>query len=1062
MPAGNREHACRVARGILLALTMYTAPLLALDPQKAVTQYRHDVWTTKNGLPQSSVESITQTRDGYLWLGTQEGVARFDGISFTVFDRRNTDALKHNRVLTLLEDGGGRLWMGTEGGGLTVFMAGRFRTFGRAEGLPNTFIRFLVEDAAGVLWVGTDGGLACIEDERVTLPPAVSPLAGQLVTGLARTADGALWIGTRELGLFRLKEGRLSDEGVALGLARTWISAVAADRDGSLWIGARGSLHRLANGVLTSLGAAEGLEPGPIHAVLRDRDGNLWLGGESGLYRLAGTRLTRLDTTNGLSNNLIQSLHEDREGSLWIGTMDGGLNRLSDTTFTTYSTGEGLAEKGAAPIFEDRDRNVWIGTRGGGLSRFTNGTFTTFGTREGLPDLFVQSIAQDRAGTLWFGTRRGGLTRYRDGRFVSFSVSDGLAGASVRSLCEDRSGTLWIGTGAGMSRMKDGVIKPVSGSDVLERSTTFFILEDHQGALWFATNGGGLVRYAEGRFTTFTTRDGLSNDIVNTLHEDSAGTLWVGTYGGGLCRYQNGVFTRYTTKEGLHDDAVFRILEDARDNLWISCNKGIFRVAKKELESFAAGRTRTVHSVLFGTADGMRNSECNGADQPTGWKSSDGRLWFPTIDGVVVVDPEHLPTNAVPPPVQIESLLVDGRPASVHAALELPPGKERLEFHYAGLSFREPSRVRFAYRLEGYDEEWVDAGTRRAAFYTHIPPGTYRFRVKACNDDGLWNERGAQLSLTLQPRFRQTKLFAFLCIAGVLVAGAGTYRIRVARLENRERELVELVALRTRSLTEEKERTELALADAQVQRAIAQTAMEHAEEANRAKSAFLANTSHELRTPLNAIIGYSELLQEEADDPDGKGITRDLQKITGAGRHLLGLINDILDLSKIEAGKVELLIETFDVRRLLEEVVTTIEPSATKNGNALALDIAPEVGEMRTDQTRLKQILLNLLSNAVKFTSGGSVRLSAVRERGTTGDDLVLRVSDTGIGMTPEQLGRLFQAFTQADLSTTKRFGGTGLGLVISRHLCRMMGGDVTVASIAGKGSTFTARIPIG
>ena len=1062
MREGNRDGllAAAFSYGVLLGLVVHTPSVKALDSSKAITQYRHDVWTTKNGLPQSSVESITQTRDGYLWFGTQEGVARFDGITFTVFDRRNTEALQHNRVLALLEDSSGRLWMGTEGGGITRLKAGRFQTFGRAEGLPSTSIRFLVEDPAGDLWVGTDGGLAHIRNEHVTLPPSVSPLAGQLITGLARTTDGSLWIGTRELGLFRLKDDRLTAAGEALGLAKTWISALAADPDGSLWIGAKGGLHRLAGDVLQSFGVSQGLEPGPVHAILRDRDGNMWLGSEAGLYRLVRGHLTRFSSANGLSNDLVQCLFEDREGSLWIGTMDGGLNRLADTKFTTYSAVEGLAGNIAAPIFEDKDRNIWIGTRGGGLSRLRNGVFTTFGTRDGLPDLYVQSICQDHAGDLWIGTRRGGLTRYRDGRFVSYSVKDGLANGSVRSLCEDRRGALWIGTAGGVSRMKDGVITPVSGNDELDRSTAFFILEDHAGAIWFATNGGGLIRFSGGLFTVYTTAQGLSNDIVNTLHEDSSGTLWVGTYGGGLCRFRDGVFTRYTTKEGLQDDSVFRILEDERNNLWISCNKGIFKVSKKELNDFAAGATRSVHSVLFGTADGMKNSECNGADQPTGWKTADGRLWFPTIEGVVVVDPEHLPSNSILPPVQIESLLVDSRPVPVRGPLELPPGKERLEFHYVGLSFREPGRVRFAYKLEGYDEDWVEAGTRRVAFYTHIPPGAYRFRVKACNDDGLWNERGALLSLTLQPRFHQTKLFTFLCVAGTLLAGIGTYRIRVARLQARERELVALVALRTRNLTEEKQRTDLALADAQTQRELALTAMELAETANRTKSAFLANTSHELRTPLNAIIGYSELLQEEADDPDGKGITRDLQKITGAGRHLLGLINDILDLSKIEAGKVELLIEEFDVRRMLDEVMTTIQPSARKNENSLTLEVAPDVRTIQTDQTRLKQVLLNLLSNAVKFTSQGSVRLSATRERGPTRDEIVFRVTDSGIGMTPEQLGRLFQAFTQADLSTTKRFGGTGLGLVISRHLCRMMGGDVMVESTPGKGSTFTARIP--
>lgn len=1066
MGAGRRGRnwvaAAVLGHGLLLfaALTIGRAAW-ALDPGKAISQYHHDVWTTRNGLPQSSVESIRQTRDGYLWLGTQEGVARFDGVSFTVFDRRNTTAIQHNRILALLEDREGSLWMGTEGGGLTRRRNGLFQTFSRRDGLASDVVQSLAADEAGGIWIGTDSGLNHISGGRITPFAEAQTFRSESITALASGRDGALFVGTRTHGLRLLRDHVITRLG-GEALENAAVVALHLDPDGTIWFGAKGSLHRIQGEEQQEFGQAEGFVRSTIQAVMRDRDGALWIGGDAGLQRFSSGRFSHYTVRDGLSNGIVESLFEDLEGSLWVGTMDGGLNRFSGTKFTTYSMAEGLAANGAAPILEDREGTLWIGTRGGGLSRFRNGSFTNFSVKEGLPDAFVQSLCLDHEGTLWIGTRSGGLTQYRKGVFRSFGVKDGLPEASVRSLCQDRTGALWIGTGnSGVSRYKDGVFQNFSARDGMGHNGVFFILEDHSGDLWFATNGGGLTRLSGERFTTFTTAQGLSNNIVNTLHEDSSGTLWVGTFGGGLCRFKNGVFTPFTTKQGLYDDAVFRILEDARENFWISCNKGIFRVSKKELNDFAAGAAHSVHSVLYGVADGMKNSECNGADQPTGWKTADGRLWFPTIEGVVVVDPEHLPVNEQPPLVHIESLLVDGIEVPGLGATPLAPGKERLEFRYTGLSFREPSRVRFSYKMVGYDKSWIEAGDRRTAFYTHLSPGKYNFRVRACNDDGIWNERGDSLSFTLLPKFRQTILFYVLCVAGTILAAASFHRFRVSRHEAREHELLELVKLRTHNLVDEKERTERALADAQLQRSIAEKAMEAAESANRVKSLFLANTSHELRTPLNAIIGYSELLEEESRDSNERRLAHDIhRRIAGAGKHLLGLIDQILDFSKIEAGKLELYIEEFELAPLVEDVIATISPLAEKNGNLLAIEIDPGSGVVRTDQTRLRQILLNLLSNACKFTSRGRISVEVSRRRENESDWIFAKVTDTGIGMTPEQLDKLFQSFTQADLSTTKRFGGTGLGLAISQNLCRLLGGDVTAQSEPEKGATFTVRIP--
>ncbi|MBI2841156.1 MAG: hypothetical protein HYX75_22795 [Acidobacteria bacterium] len=1040
----------------LLFLVFIGTPCWGLDPSKALTQYRHDVWQTRDGLPQSSVESMVQTRTGYLWLGTQEGLARFDGVRFAVYDKSNTKAIRHNRILALLEDRRGSLWIGTEGGGLVELSDGLFRNFSKSEGLPDERVLALAEDHDGRLWVGTGSGLACYRDGTVDAGRSVPELIGTPIESLAVAANGKLWIGTAGRGLFRYDHAQVERVGPD-GEAQSTVAKVFCDADGSVWFASNARLYRLQEGPSARVDEQSWARWGSIGEIYRDRQGSLWVGTDAGVVRFRDGRVESYSVKDGLSNDVIHCILEDHEGSLWIGTMDGGLNRFADGAFTTYSTAEGLSHDIVSPIYQDREGRIWIGTRGGGVNCYAREGFTTYTARDGLADDFVQAIVQDREGTLWFGTKRGGLCSLREGRFKTYTDRDGLPIASVRALFEDRRGDLWVGTlNHGLARFRDGGFQLFTTKDGLTNNTVFFILEDHEGTVWFATNGGGLNYYRDGRFGAITTKEGLSIDIVNTLHEDAAGTLWIGTYGGGLNRLTHGRLSSYTTREGLFDDAVFRILEDGSGNLWISCNKGIYRIAKHQFDELDRGGRRLLEPAAFGVVDGMKNRECNGADQPTGWKMRDGTLWFPTIQGAVMVDPAHLPTNTLPPAVVIEELRVDDRVAGIAATPEIPPGAQRVDIQYAGLSFRVPARVRFRYKLEGFDGDWVDAGARRTAYYTRLPPGSYRFRVQACNDSGVWNTVGATLGLVIIPHIYQRPLFYFALMAVAAILVISIHRLRVQRLKRRERELVEIVEQRTQSLRLEMERTARALREAEEQREIAHAAKTEAEAANRIKSWFVANTSHELRTPINSVLGYSEMLIEEAEESGNLVAIPDLRKIHAAGRHLLGLINDILDLSKIEAGKLDLQLDTFDLGALVEEVAASVRPLIEKNGNALAADGTDVAGSICADPARARQILLNLLSNAAKFTRDGEVRLEVRRET----DRVLMRVIDTGIGMTSDQIARLFQAYTQAGADTSRKYGGTGLGLVISRRLAQMMGGEISVESAPGKGSTFTLTLP--
>jgi len=782
---------------------LFSDSLGALDPQKAITQYTHQAWHAEEGLPQNSVQAIVQTRDGYLWLGTQEGLVRFDGVRFAVFDEKSTPSLPSSNILALCAGTDGSLWIGTRGGGLLQLVNGSLRRYGKAEGVPNDFVRSVYEDAHGRIWAGTEGGVVRQEEARfVPAFPAADAVPPRVVLAIAQSGAD-IWLGTDGGGLLRLRGRALETFTQKSGLPSNVVRCLYPDADGTLWIGTRGGgLARFRRGAFTNFPSGGGAWT-TIGAIRRDRDGNLWVGTRGGgLLRLRGEEITSFTKTDGLASDMVMCAYEDREGTLWIGTDGEGLHRFKDGKVTTFSVQEGLSDNMLVPILEDPRGTLWLGSYGGGLNAFRDGRFTAYTTKQGLSSNLVASLAADSAGTLWVGTDGGGLNRLRDGRFTHYGAAEGLSNNRVISLLVDRESNLWVGTyGGGLNLLQGGVFLVYGTRDGLTSAMVNALTQDRAGTLWIGTDGGGLNRFRDGRFSALTTRDGLAHDTVYRIYEDAEGVLWIGTYGG-LSRWKNGKFTSYTTKDGLFNNKIFQILEDEDGNLWMSCNKGIFRVRKKELNDFADGKIRAISAEAFGTADGMKSSECNGTAQPAGWKSRDGTLWFPTTLGAVRIDPRHLPINNLQPPVSIEGATVDKRNFSATGSVRAAPGPGQLEIHYAGLSLLDPEKVHFRYRLEGFESAWVEPGTRRTAFYTNTPPGHYRFRVIACNNDGVWNETGAALEIFLEPHFYQTYWFYGLSALGVILGAVGSHSYRVRYLTRRKHELTHLVAERTKQLEE--------------------------------------------------------------------------------------------------------------------------------------------------------------------------------------------------------------------------------------------------------------------
>lgn len=760
---------------VFLLLLGGSGSTLALDSRRDLSQFSHEVWLTENGLPQNTVHSIAQTRDGYIWIGTEEGLARFDGVKFTVFDKQNTPQLRSNYIRALLTDRQGGLWIGTAEG-LVQMLDGKFTLFTIDEGLPGNTIQAIHEDREGNLWVATATGLGLFKSGGLTTFTTKERLIGGSIQALFEDSDGALWIAT-PYGVGRIKDGTFTNYTVRDGLGSNSVRAIQQDRDGRLWFGSLGGLTSFSGGRFTNYTTRDGLPNDRIISLHAGRDGDLMVGTAGGLCRFIAGRFTGLNAGDALSTSTILSLLEDLEGNLWIGTESGGVNLLKDTKFTTYTTRNGLSNDLIKSIYEDHEGNTWIGTDGGGLNLLKDGKVSVYTTREGLSSNVVLALFGDDRGNLWAGTPEG-LNRFSQGKFTTYTAADGLANNDVRSICADRRGNLWIGTRGGLTRMKDGVFRTFTEVDGLPNDLIATLHEDAKGNLWIGTLGG-LSRLGNDEFTTFTTRDGLSNDAVISLHEDADGILWIGTNGGGLNRMKDGKLTAYTTSNGLLDDVVYRILDDGRNNLWLSCRKGIFHLGKKELNEFAEGRISSIAPVAYGTADGMMTRECSGGGDPAGWKARDGKLWFPTIKGVAIIDPERIRINSQPPPVVIEQIRIDDQSIAPSGRLELPPGTTRFDFYYTAPSFVAPEKVRFKYKLEGFDRDWIDGGTRRIAYYTNLRPGAYTFRVVASNNDGVWNQTGAAFSLYLKPYFYQTYWFYAVCLLGLGLLAWLLYYLRV-------------------------------------------------------------------------------------------------------------------------------------------------------------------------------------------------------------------------------------------------------------------------------------------
>jgi signal transduction histidine kinase/ligand-binding sensor domain-containing protein len=966
--------------------------------------YRFDSWTTDDGLPQNGVRTITQTPDGYLWFTTFDGLVRFDGLEFTVFDKNNTKGIVNNRFVVVKALGDGSVWAGTEAGDFSVYHDGEWTAY-PTEIVPGNQIYDFVRQADGTILISTDDGFYRMADGEFIFARKHED-DGSEKKIYDEGLSGARWeIYPRKT--LRIKDGATQIFPVDLFSVYFWSTSAYEDEKGDLWYGDKDKLvHLRVDGSITEYGVQNGYpKNGFAHNFWHEDDGSLWFATGHfqmpgiGLVRFKDGKFTAFGAESGLSDDHIFSVFRDREKTTWLAT-GRGLNRLRRQIITPLSETDGFFKNEVYPIFKTRDGSVYAGTTKG-LWRFKDGESSQTDLGPTNPLKFapgIQSLWEDAENRLWVGTLDGlivvenGKPRSVDGEF-NF-------GAVVSAIHSDRYGNVLFGTNANgvMQYGSESVFPKFTTRDGLASNDVKVIHEARDGKLWFGTYGGISIaecgaRNDGCRIESYTTADGLASNSVRSIYEDADGTFWIGTYDGGLSRLKDGKFFNFNTGNGLFSNGVFATVEDERGNFWMSGNKGIFRVNKQSLNDYADGKIDHYESFAYGKKDGMLSTECNGGRQPSWMKTEDGKIWFPTLEGVAIVDPNALEKNPMPPPVAIESVQIDRKAVDFKNTVYLEPSDVYLDVDYTALSFIKSDQIPFRYKLEGLDEEWIDAGTRRSVNYTHLPPGKFTFRVIAANSDGVWNTEGKSFRLVVRAPFYQTwQFWASLSIVLIGVVFL-LYRFRMTQLQKAgaaqeafSRQLIE-------SQEQERKRIAQELHD---------------------------GLGQELLVIKNrAMLG---LAVEEKDEQFGE---------------IQDSVTDALnEVRSIAYNLRPLHLERLGLTATLEEMIEEVEEIS---GIEINCSIEP-VDDLFTKENEINfyRIVQESLNNVVKHSGARRASVEIFREN----QSVFLNVKDDGRGF---------------DASATGSEKGLGLNGIAER--VKILGGKHSIDSETGKGTTVSIEI---
>jgi len=1045
-------------------------------------QYVSESWTTHEGLPVNHINDIYQTPDGYLWLATFSGLIRFDGVRFLEFNSGNRENLLSNRILLLQGGVGNTFWLTTERGDLIHANNGVFRWF---EDLDNWIAHFVTPDnRSSKTWIGSKNGLFSFDGEILT--PVREDLFKELtIINIYHSRQGDLWIISNSGKAFRFANGDIHSEPISIEVIEQ-NSTLIEDQKGRIWLG-REELGYIENDRFTPveisryyLDLQNPLEP-MIFSFMNHSDGQTLVSTQLGLMKIDDDKLTAIELTtpgdyaslasffgnaltacpdgstwsytknrvykNGVyefeTHQDVSSIYCDLEQNLWITSYRNGLHRYRLSLFDNITFSH--SDNNFYGIYSDSYNSLWVGKMFGELNRIkSNGSVECYKTPPGWAA--TAAFIELTDGSMIVGNQHcPAQNRTDSGGCNSFRFIDALQGENIRAFHEDRYQNLWVGTMSGLMRLKMDESGKLSVDEEIPTWPVRFFLETESGELWYATNGGGVARYKHGNTRIYDTSTGLSGNNIRALFQDDDGFIWVVSEDRGLNRIDpvSEKIVVIRKSDGLFEDGLHIMLPDNYGRMWFSSNRGVFWVNFSHLQDFAEGRRSRVFSTAYTERDGMLNREANGGFQNSGMKTADGRLWFTTQKGVLVVDPAVIEVTQPLPRVVIEYATSSGTSLfDEKRNIHINPDQRSFTITFNCPVFMAPERVRFQYRLDGFDRDWIDAIDRREAIYTNIPAGEYRFRVKAYIDSELSDSNETLTAVMVSPRFLETIWFQIMVIMLIALLLGGGYQVRVQQLLKREEKLASLVAERTEALRSEKKVTE--------------AQAEQLKTVSMEKDRLFANISHEFRTPLTLTIGPLKDLQDGRYGPLSPAAYRQVELSLRNAQRLLRLVGQLMDLARLEAGKFELHLQTGNLASYLQSVAEPFKSAAEQKQIHFNIYIPGEPLFAGFDPGHFDKVIANLLSNAIKFTDpGGSVTIHLGRKNGNA----VISIHDTGCGISEDHLPHLFNRFYQIQKSELQP--GTGIGLSLAKELTELHGGSIEVKSNSGEGCTFIVRIAL-
>lgn len=1108
---------------------------------------------TAKGLSQNSIQDIFRDSYGLMWFGTQDGLNRYDGYKVTVYKHVDGDphSIAANSILDIAEDAETNLWIGTRKDGLSKYNRRtqsftNFRHHPRNKNsLSSNNISVVLRAADGKIWVGTDEGLNILDPrsgkvERLSHNPTDKySISHPEVLSLFSDAQGTIWVGTAN-GLNRFDKAQKRFEryyltGNGKEIRTTNVNAMVEDEQRNIWIGTEVSLNKLnlATGRFEtySIGGDRFSAGGhnPIYTFAKTTGNRFWIGTNTTLQLFDATHKKLIDVQDevdqetNMPNDGVYALLEDAAGTLWVGTSSVGVlkydrNRAYFPAFKTAAVRKPSAKNIIRAIEEDLNVNLYLATDAGLVyATRADRSYKTYQhdpkDKNSLLSNYTTAVLKSKKdGMVWVGTYNSGLDRLdpKTGKFKHFVADYGpraINSNAIVCLLEDRQGKIWIGTSYGGLNVYDPktglfekVMHKAKDPNTVCDNMIYSLFEDSAGNIWIGGYSNGLSIYnpIKKRFKHLNTRNSkLSSDVISAFYEDDQGNMYIGTLEGGLNRYntKTGQFRHFTEQNGFINNNINYINADAKGILWVTTNQGLSSL-----------NPRTGVSRHYGYENGLNSLEFNPG---AGKKLRDGRIIVGSVNGFNGIDPKQARINKHKPEVILTGISLFNKPVIPGGAdsilhenilttkkISVKSAQSVLTIQFAALNYTIPEQNRYAYRLEGFDKDWRYVDNQQEATYTNLDPGKYVFRVKAANNDGIWNDKETTLEIVVVPPIYKTRFFQVLAAILLVSALIELYYLRIKYITLQKAKLENLVRKRTKKIESQQlhlqnlnhalqQQTEALKAQSKAiseqakelrektksletvneellkQKDEEQKARLMADKANLAKGTFLATMSHELRTPLNGVLGMASLLSKTTLDAEQEEYTA---AIVTSGKSLMSVINDVLDYSKIESGMMELEAHEFDLRKCIAEVFSIFSSKVQEAGITLVSDLEAELPQVIVgDSHRLRQVLINLVGNGVKFTSKGSVSVRAYcihkdAEKIRIGFD----VKDTGIGINPEQLSKLFKPFNQIDSTITRKFGGTGLGLVICEKLIKLMGGGISVKSFEGDGSCFSFEIDCG